>query len=415
MSDLNMKTDFTSKSIMDWKELVEKGLRGNPFDSLVRITEDGIKRGPLKHAGDLPDALTPLARTDLPLTQGRAWHIAAPVRDPDLTHANQQLLEDLKGGASFIRIENHDRINNRADLKRLLEGVFTELVPIQFSPTLENGKLIDIVQSIDGLQTSEISLGLDPVKDKAEIEASLSSIPKAWRTMGINAASTHEAGGTDVQELAIMAASIAEAMRAHDAKTICDHLAVELSANCDTHMTIAKFRAARRLIRRIAEAFESDGTHIPLHAITSWRMMQTQDAWTNLLRVMSAGFGAVIGGADSVMTRTFTDGLGHATPFAHRIARNMQLLMMEESHLGQVSDAAYGSYWHENISEELAQSAWREFQKIEAAGGLSKYRSIGQYDADLSASRDKRAELNAPILGVTLHPAENVKTPEVRS
>jgi len=204
-------------------------------------------------------------------------------------------------------------------------------------------------------------------------------------------------------------------MREHGGETVCQHMVIDIAADRDTHMSIAKLRAARRLIRRIAKAFGGDGIEIPLCAVTSLRMMQSEEAWTNLLRVMSAGFGAIIGGADMVTTRPFTDSLGQATPFAHRIARNMQLMMMEESHIGQVADAAHGSYWHETMSEALAQSAWAHFQTIEALGGLSAYRESGQLAMDLETSRAERSAKDALILGVTLHPAPDIKPPEVRS
>lgn len=414
MSDLNTKTDFPPTSTEDWCALVDKGLRGAAFDTLIRRTEDNIVRGPLLCEDDLPPSLAALGRVGLPLLDGRSWHIAAPVRDPDIRHANIQLLEDLKGGASAIRIESGLNLSTRNNLKRLLEGVFCELVPIQFvSGTLENDSF-EHTLSLERLKTSPVWTGLDPVKHAEALTAKLKVAPAGWRLMSLTPADIHEAGGTDIQEIAGMAASLAEAMRLHGAQTACQHMVIDLAADRDTHLTIAKFRAARRIVLRIVDAFGADGSGIPLCAVTSLRMMQTEDAWTNLLRVMSAGFGAVLGGADVVTTRPFTDRLGHATPFAHRIARNMQLMMMEESHLGQVSDSAHGSYWHENMTEQLAQSAWTMFQQIETAGGMSAYQESGQFTATLGKSIAKRAAEKAPILGVTLHPAQDVKAPEVR-
>ncbi|MEP3654082.1 MAG: methylmalonyl-CoA mutase family protein [Litorimonas sp.] len=415
MSNLNIKADFLSASWADWLALVDKGLRGAAFDTLIHKTEDDIVRGPLLCADDLPPSLTALGRVDLPLLDGRSWHIAAPVRDPDLNHANIQLLEDLKGGSSAVRVERGPDLSTRNNLKRLLEGVFCELVPIQFATGIIDGDSFENILSLERLKTAHVWTGLDPVKDADALAAKTQIAPARWRLMSLSPADIHEAGGTEVQEIAGLAASLVEAMRLHGAQTVCQHMVIDLAADRETHLTIAKFRAARRIILRIADAFGEDGSGIPLCAVTSLRMMQTEDAWTNLLRVMSAGFGAVIGGADVITTRPFTDGLGHATPFAHRIARNMQLMMMEESHLGQVSDAAHGSYWHENMTEQLAQSAWALFQQIESAGGIKAYKESGKIAADLNKSIAKRAAKNAPILGVTLHPAKDVKTPEVRS
>lgn len=415
MLNIPPKSDFENLTPEDWTSLVERGLRGTPLEALNRETEDGIRRGPLMQKADLPPALGPLGRTDLPLLNGRSWHIAAPVRDPDLAHANSQLLEDLKGGANAIRFESGIDLSSRHTFKRLIEGVYTELVPIQFAHNVLTHESYKYLQTLEPFKTALVWTGLDPIDNAATIQASLETVPETWRLMGLAPRRIHEAGGTDVQELSSLASAMVEAIRIHNGETVCRHLVVELAADRDAHLTVAKFRAARRIIRRITDVFDVDGTTIPICAVTSLRMMQSEDAWTNLLRIMSAGTGAVIGGADMVTTRPFTDGLGRATAFAHRIARNMQLMMMEESHLGLVSDPAFGSYWHENMTEQFAQKAWQAFQNIEASSGWSHYKNSGQLKADIEKSNSERESHNAPILGVTLHPATDVKAPEVRS
>ena len=188
-------------------------------------------------------------------------------------------------------------------------------------------------------------------------------------------------------------------------------MGAELTTNQDGHLSIAKLRAARRIYARIAENFEVYDAPINLHVVTSTRMMQSTDPWTNMLRVMSAGFGAIIGGADFITTRAFTHTLGTPTEFGNRIARNMQLMMMEESHLGQVQDAAYGSYFHERMTDSLAQAAWNEFQTIESEGGLD---NIDPFKDRIKAAAKTRDEKDEPILGVTLHPAENNRDAKVR-
>jgi len=415
MSDLNLKSDFPEITNEEWRNLVEAGLRATTYADLLRKTEDGLSRGPLMTEADRPKSTVPLTRTQLDNQDKRPWHIAAPVRGKDLKHANTQLLDDLEGGASAIRIENGDALKNRNDLKRLLEGVFTDLVPLQITPNSNNAACMEFAKSVTPLTKSTIWVGLDPQQDKSVILDNLSEAPKPWKLMTLAPRDVHERGGTDVQELAIMAAHLTEAMREYGPDIVCRHMVIELAADQDTHLTISKFRASRRIIQRIAEAFGVNGSAIPICAVTSLRMMQTEDAWTNLLRVMSAGFGAILGGADMVTTRPFTDGLGQATPFAHRIARNMQLMMMEESHVGQVSDAGHGSFWHEHMTEEIAQAAWRNFKNIEQKGGIYAYLESGELETDLESAIAARTARAEPILGVTLHPTEGVKAPEVRS
>lgn len=410
MSSLTLKDTFNSSTRQDWRELAEKGLKGAALDTLTSRTEDDLKRGPLFDESDRPVQIEPLPRTDAPLLDERDWHICAPIIDTSRDHANSQLLDDLEGGCSAVFIHSGGLIERRADLRRLLEGVYTDLVPIIFAPNHSGARM---ALDIDELSDATVLLGYDPLGERPDS-------PEAWRAFTVDGASVHEAGGTDGLELALTAAEIAECFRKHGSEPAHANLSLLLSSSTDAHLSLVKIRAARRLYARIADAFGIEGATVPIQAMTSLRMMQSEDAWTNLLRTMSAGFGAVTGGADYVILRPFTETpearrLGGATGFAHRIARNQQLMMMEESHLGQVKDPAFGSYFHERLTEDLAQSAWAKFQSIEAAGGVEAYRNSGDYDANLETARAKRDERDAPILGVTLHPAPDVRKPEVRS
>ena len=399
MSKLSLTHDFPATSEADWQALVEKGLRGAAFESLTRTTDDGLERGPLSTAAERPGDIAPLPRAGAPLLEGRPWHITAPVRDPEIIHANKQILEGLEGGASALRItlgELGVPIKNTNEMNRLLDKVYTDLIPIVVAPNNDIGN----ATLFKGYESANICLGLGPKTEGLEELAK--SAPDTWRLITINAVRVHDTGGTEAQELAYFAASAVHAFRSLD-KNAAKHMGVELTTNQDGHLSIAKLRAARRIYARIAESFGVNEAPLSIHSVTSKRMMQSTDPWTNMLRVMSAGFGAVIGGADFITTRPFTDAMGHATGFGHRIARNMQLMMMEESHIGQVKDAAYGSYFHERMTDSLAKAAWREFQQIERDGGID---NIAPLKARIKAAAAAREEKGEPILGVTLHPLD---------
>lgn len=407
MSDLKLTDDFIQASKADWEALVKKGLRGAEFESIGKTTDDSIPRGPLSTADDLPPTIAPLPRGRGPLLQGRPWHITTQVSDPDISYANHQALKDLEGGASALRLSLCERgitLQNKNEMKRLLDQIYMDLVPIIVGPNnkIENAALFE------DFKDAHIYLGLGPKTDGLEKFAT--NLPKNWRLLTLNAARVHDTGGTEAQELAYFAASAAHAFR-RLGKNAAKHMGLELTTNQDGHLSIAKLRAARRIYARIAENFEVYDAPLNLHVVTSTRMMQSTDPWTNMLRVMSAGFGAIIGGADFITTRAFTHTLGTPTEFGNRIARNMQLMMMEESHLGQVQDAAYGSYFHERMTDSLAQAAWNEFQTIESEGGLD---NIDPFKDRIKAAAKTRDKKDEPILGVTLHPAENNRDAKVR-
>ena len=407
MLDLQFTQNFAEKSKADWDALVQKGLRGADFETLLKITDDNIVRGPLSTSEDLPKNIAPLPRAGAPHLDGRPWHITAQVSDPEIAYANTQALEDLGGGASALRISLCERgiaIKNKNEMKRLLDQVYTDLVPIVVGPNnkIENAALFE------DFKDAHIYLGLGP-KTEGLIELAR-DLPKNWRLLTINAARIHDTGGSEAQELAYFATSAAHTFR-RLGKDTAKHMSVELTTNQDGHLSIAKLRAARRIYARIAQEFGVSDAPLRLHVVTSTRMMQSTDPWTNILRVMSAGFGAIIGGADFITTRAFTHTLGTPTDSGNRIARNMQLMMMEESHLGQVQDAAYGSYFHERMTDQLAHAAWAEFQQIEADGGLE---NIDPFKARIKAAAKAREKKKEPILGVTLHRADTTRDAKVR-
>lgn len=411
-------------------ERVEKGLKGAEFETLVNRTEDDLIRGPFFSEEDRPEEFASQPRLEAPLLDERPWHMCAPVRDPDIKFSNAQLLADLKGGASALDITLSDKalsLKSRSDLKRLLEGVWLNLVPLRFHIKSNFAENTDLIKSYAPLTDSVVDLGLDPIgtslsgetRASESVQASgletvLDGLPENWTALSVNAAAVHDQGGTEAQELSVMAAMAAHYWRQYGAET---KLSVRLAADQDGHLGIAKVRAARKIINRIAGVFGAK-SETPLHCVSSLRMMQSIDPWTNLLRVMASGFGSVCGGADFITLRPFTDAPSDtprlATPFGYRIARNMQLMMMEESHLGQVNDPAYGSYFHEALTQKIAEAAWTEFQAIESGGGIEDILASGALQQSIATAKSERESRNDPILGVTLHRAEDTKPAKLR-
>ena len=148
---------------------------------------------------------------------------------------------------------------------------------------------------------------------------------------------------------------------------------VALAADADQFSTIAKLRAARRLVWRVADACGAGDAagRIPLAAVTAWRMMAKRDPWTNMLRTTMACAAAALGGADSITVLPYTFALGRPDRFARRIARNTQLVLAEESSLGRVADPAGGSWYVEKLTDEMAGKGWELFQQIETEGGMA--------------------------------------------
>lgn len=177
-------------------------------------------------------------------------------------------------------------------------------------------------------------------------------------------------------------------------------------------MAIAKFRALRELWGRVAETLgHRDSGAARVHAVTSLPMMTQRDPWVNMLRTTVAAFGAGVGGADTVQVMPFDVAMpggfpGMSAEFARRMARNTQLLLLEESHLGRVLDAAGGSWYVETLTETLAARAWSHFRDIESRGGFQNARDhITEQIEEVRARRiDDIAHRRRSVTGVNEFP-----------
>lgn len=434
---------FAAPSDADWRALAEDALKGAPFESLIRKTLDGVARGPLFTLSDLEQACDPGAPGAAPFIRG-----AAPVRDsylpwgmrqradlPDPAGANAAILDDLQGGASEITLaidpagRHGVAVKTADDLARTLDGVLADLAPIHLVPAVETRQVAALFLNwleAQGYDRSSVRGGLGlTIPDQAgcaAVQDALARFP-ALTPVTVHAHAVYEAGGSEAQELAFMCAAGAAWMRALidqglSPDTAAGALTVTLAADADVHLTIAKLRAARRLWARVLEAFgvSADKRAMTLHALTGARMTSASDPYTNLIRNACAGFAASVGGADSVEVRPFTHAMGGSTKFARRLSRNLQILLMEESHVGRTADPAGGGYLHETLAARLAAAVWTRFQAIEADGGAHAVLSSGTFAQDVTAMSAKRTRRYATgadsLIGVTAYPELDARTVE---
>jgi methylmalonyl-CoA mutase len=153
---------------------------------------------------------------------------------------------------------------------------------------------------------------------------------------------------------------------------------------------MAKFRAARKLWARVEQACGLTPKPVMIAAETAWRMMTKHDAYVNMLRATIAVAAAALGGADSITVLPHTAPLGLPDPFARRIARNTQLVLLEESNLARVADPAAGSGALEALTQDLCMTAWSLFQEIEQAGGVWAALETGLIQRHAAAVRAER-------------------------
>ena len=397
--DLRLAADFAPATYDDWRKLVDGVLKGAPFERLVGKTYDGLKIEPIyqRAPGAAPIAGRPGAAP---------WQIMQRIDHPDAAMANAQALDDLENGANGLTLVFAGAngtygfgLEPTAEaIEKVLDDVFIDAgiaIELQIGPQSRMAA-IHVAEYVKrkGLTPAacEIRFGLDPIGACAvwgsspyawpEIVPAVTSAIKGLAAIGFKGPFAvadgrviHDAGGSEVQELAFVLAAGVAYLRAiegagvalEDARKM---IYARLSADADQFLTMAKFRALRLLWARIEQACGLAPKPLFIAADTAWRMLTQRDPYVNMLRATMATFSASLGGANAITVLPHTLALGLPDPFARRAARNTQLVLLEESYLAKVSDPAAGSGSIETLTQQLCEAAWSLFQEIEKAGGV---------------------------------------------
>ena len=368
--------------------------------------------------------------------------------DEDGADTNAAVLAALADGVSALVLRIGESGVAPAQLDRLLAGVHLNLAPIILDAGTDYAAtayaMLALIAELDADKRAALSidLGADPLTaplsgrtappiHEVAAVAGRTATGCGVRAFTVDGPAFHNLGANAAWELAGTVAAAVAYLRALDESGLSiahalRQISFRLAADDDQFMTIAKMRGARQLWARVAEVVgEPDHGAATLHAETSLPMMTQRDPWVNLLRTTLAAFGAGVGGADTVLVLPFDaaipDGFpGIATSFSRRIARNTQLLLLEESHIGRVLDPAGGSWFVEQLTEQLAQQAWQHFQAVEEHGGFVEARDyLRDQIAEVAARRvDDIAHRRTAITGVNEYPnlaepplPQNVSTP----
>lgn len=441
-SDLPFMDAFPAPTREAWRAAVDKVLKGADFEKkLVGKTADGTRVEPLY------DAVAPKLR---PL-RGEAgrWHVAARIDHPEPQEAQKLALADLEGGADSLILAFSGAPAARgyglvaddvAALDAALDGAMLDLIRLRIDPAPQgrvNALLLAALVEKRGLAPAGLAVdfGLDPIGNLASSGALAASWPELGRRLAAtiralkargfagpfvtaDARPYHEAGASEAQELGAVLATAIAYLRALEAEGFSleearDAISFVLVADTDEFLTIAKFRAARLLWQRVQEACNLAPAPMVLHAETAWRSLTQRDPWVNLLRGTIATFSAGVGGADSLAVQPFTAALGLPDAFARRIARNTQLVLLEEANLWRVADPAAGAGSFETLTQALCEQGWSALQGLEreAGNGLPGIVAAlagGTIQSSLARQREVRTKAIAtrrePITGTSEFP-----------
>jgi methylmalonyl-CoA mutase len=365
--------DFPKATMDMWRARVATILKGESFDRLASQTADGIRIEPLYQQ-------VKGARADRDIHG--PWTVLQRVDHPDGMKANAQALEDLENGAGGLCIVRGD-----VDFARALQGVALHAIHTRLEGGDGFAKAFATYvqkQPIDPARLS-VSFGLNDVGIVNELVVQGFEGP----FLEADGRMVHEQGASEAQELACVLSQVVAALRKLDHLSPEAAVGATLAANQDMFLSLAKFRAMRLLWARVLEATGIAHQPLCLHGETSRRMMARLDPHTNILRATAAVFGAGLGGTDTFTVLPFSIAQGLPDAFARRMARNTQLILLEESHLWRVVDPASGSGYVEHLTHELCERAWTIFRGIEKTGKLPEF--------------DSKNKSSDPIIGTNSH------------
>lgn len=437
--------DFPAPTREEWDREVLKALnRKRPPGSELTIeqamkrlttrTVDGIEIDPLYLK---PDDQTIGYPAQSPYTRGAGlpnpeapWTLEPLHEDPDVARTAEAIQADLNAGATGVWLRVDRDAIAPGDVAAVLADVQPQAVAIDVSSVSQQAEaaqaLLDFFAS-SAKADSRGNLGIDPLAKAAVTgePADLSEL-KAWvdkakpfpgvRAITVDVTPYDNTGVGDSEQLAFAIATGIEYVRALDAQGVAPadafgQIAFRVSASADEFLTVARLRALRRLWARVGEVTgvpEADRGAIQ-HAVTSWRILSKDDPWVNLLRATVGAFSAAVGSADTITVLPHDTVYGLPTPVSRRIARNISLLVAEESHIGAVKDPAGGAWVFESLTGQLAEKAWDRVQMIESAGGLAQaLQAGGNGDGPSVVERAKRiATRRLPLTGVSMFPKQD--------
>jgi len=412
--------DFPAATEAAWRKLVDAALKGGSFERLKSRTYDGLTIEPLYSSAREASRVAGRAG-------GAAWTVMQRVDHPDPAAANVQAREDLEGGAIGLVLVFAGSVSangfgleaNSTALARVCGGIDPRGIVLDLNlspPTRGMAREVATLIKNRGIVPGAVDLrfSINPIGGFAaagrsargwqELAASLAATIAALTNDGFRGPFAvadgrviHNAGGSEAQELAFALASAVAYLRALEQSGLAlqaayDAIYFRLTADADQFLTTAKFRALRKLWARVASATGISAKPAIVTAETAWRMLTRRDAYGNILRSTIAVAAAGLGGADAITVLPHTATLGLPDAFARRVARNMQLVLLEESNLARVAEPAAGSGAFEALTEQLCLAAWTQFQEIEHAGGAWAALESGLVQRNVAAVRAARQQ-----------------------
>lgn len=437
-------TEFPPVPTEKWEEVITADLKGADYErKLVWKTGEGFNVRPYYRAENLEGIKFLGSQAgEFPYVRGthahNRWRVHQTVSVVCPKEANAEALKILNAGVDSLGFCIASADFSAADLDMLLKDICIPAVEITFC----GEKMANVAELVlakvekEGIAKEDVRIAfcIDPLvkglSSKGDFcspngEKCIARIVelihktkeyKHVRIVTVAGQTFGNSGSTIVEELAFtLSAGHDYLVRLTDAGLDVDAVARKLrfsfSVSSNYFMEIAKFRAARMLWANIVKGYgpaKNCACKMQIHAETSRWNQTVYDPYVNMLRGTTEAMSATIAGVHSLEVMPFDASFENPTEFSKRIARNVELLLKNESHFDQVVDPAGGSYYVENLTQSIAAEAWKLFLEIEEKGGYTEAYKAGLIVERIKASaaaKDKNiATRRQTLLGANQYP-----------
>ena len=437
-------TEFPPVPTEKWEEVITADLKGADYErKLVWKTGEGFNVRPYYRAENLEGIKFLGSQAgEFPYVRGthahNRWRVHQTVSVVCPKEANAEALKILNAGVDSLGFCIASADFSAADLDTLLKDICIEAVEITFcgEKTAHVAELVLAKVEKEGIAKEDVRIAfcIDPLvkglSSKGDFcspngEKCIARIVelihktkeyKHVRIVTVAGQTFGNSGSTIVEELAFtLSAGHDYLVRLMDAGLDVDQAARKLrfsfSVSSNYFMEIAKFRAARMLWANIVKGYgpaKNCACKMHIHAETSRWNQTVYDPYVNMLRGTTEAMSATIAGVHSLEVTPFDTSFENPTEFSKRIARNVELLLKNESHFDQVVDPAGGSYYVENLTQSIASEAWKLFLEIEEKGGYAEAYKAGfikeRVEASAAAKDKNIATRRQTLLGANQFP-----------
>ncbi|MFK7050003.1 MULTISPECIES: methylmalonyl-CoA mutase subunit beta [Flavobacterium] len=393
--------EFNSVPSKQWKQQIQYELKGADYnETLVWESPEGIKVKPFYH---IDESYNPLEVNSIKNT----FKIVQNIFVHDLEKSINRTYETLSRGAESIRFTLE---NESLELEKLLNTIPQE-IQVYIKPLFLSS---DFITKIHALRPT-IILEIDPIGQLAKegnwftnLENDFLILNQSKTSLNINAETYQNAGANIVQQLAYTLAHCNEYF--NRIKNLTSTIIINVAVGSNYFFEIAKLRALRLLFNTLAKEYNyNSDCHII--ATPTKRNKTLYDYNVNMLRTTTECMSAILGGANAVANLAY-DAIYHKdNEFGDRISRNQLLVLKHESYFDKVNNPADGSYYIEELTQQLAEKALILFKDIEKGGGFITQLIEGTIQRKIKESADKEQELfnngKEILLGTNKYPNKN--------